>query len=567
GAGSGDPAPTTGPAPTVFVVSFHDLTNRKQAEAEIVRARDAAEAANRAKSQFLANMSHELRTPLTAVIGYSEILQEEVQEHQLDAMLSDLQQIHGQSRHLLTLINDMLDMTKIEAGKIKLELRPFDLATLVRDVSATVQPLLSRNGNALRVGGDPDLGTMTADVTRVKQCLLNLLSNAAKFTEQGTVTLSVTRAPVLGVDWVTFEVRDTGIGLTPEQQARLFEPFTQADESTTRKYGGTGLGLAITRALCRLMGGDVTVQSARGQGSTFTIRLPATVRSEGVGSRESAVGSRGPGAGDAALPSPTPHSPLPTPSEGPAQPTILVVDDEPAARDLLQRLLTREGFRVVTADRGEECLELARQLRPQAITLDVMMPGMDGWAVLSALKNDPEVAGIPVIMLTIVDDRNLGYALGASDYLTKPLDRNRLVETIKRRCGTPARRVALVAEDDPATRDLLRRTLEKDGWAVAEAANGREALDCVSRQQPALVLLDLMMPEMDGFEFLVELRQHEQWRAIPVVVITAKDLSEEDRLFLNGSLLLSGCVKRILQKGSFSLDDLARQVRDLALQT
>jgi CheY-like chemotaxis protein len=247
----------------------------------------------------------------------------------------------------------------------------------------------------------------------------------------------------------------------------------------------------------------------------------------------------------------------------PGRNTVLVVDDDPAVRDMLARFLTGEGLHVVTAAGGEEALRAAYETHPQAITLDVMMPGLDGWATLSALKADPALADIPVVMLTIVDDRDLGCALSASDYLTKPLDRDRLLTTLQKYCQVPAPGLALVVEDDPATREIFRRILEKDGWAVAEAGSSRAALGCVAEHRPRLILLDLMMPDMDGFEFLEELRQHPEWRSIPVVVVTAKDLSPEDRLFLNGSLLLGGCVKRVLQKGSFRRDELLREIRDL----
>jgi signal transduction histidine kinase/DNA-binding response OmpR family regulator len=519
---------------------------RVQALEEMRRARDAAEEHDRAKSQFLANMSHELRTPLTAVIGYSEILLEEARDAGQEELLPDLQQIHAQSKHLLKLINDLLDMSKIEAGKVQLYLETFDLAAMVHDVATTVRPLLDKNGNALEVRAPAELGTMHTDVTRLRQCLLNLLSNASKFTDKGRVTLAVERQTVQGDDWIAFRVADTGIGMTPEQMRRLFQAFTQADLSTTRKYGGTGLGLAITRRLCQMMGGDITVDSVKDKGSTFTIRVPADARRRPAEVEEPA----------------RPSLTLPAPARA-GQRTVLVVDDDQAVCDMLNRFLSKEGFQVVVATTGEEALRLAREVRPRAITLDVMMPGMDGWAVLSALKSDPALADIPVIILSIIDDRNLGYALGASDYLTKPLERDRLLDIIRKRCGAASSGLVLVAEDEPATRDMLRRVLEKGGWTVVEAGNGREALEIVTQQRPALVLLDLMMPEMDGFEFLDEMRQRPELQSVPVVVLTAKDLTEEDRLFLNGSLLLSGCVKRVLQKGNFSLDVLLREVRDL----
>jgi signal transduction histidine kinase/ActR/RegA family two-component response regulator len=409
---------------------------RQQALEEMRRGRDAAEEHDRAKSQFLASMSHELRTPLTAVIGYSEILLEETRQAGQDDFVPDLEQIHSQSKHLLSLINDLLDMSKIEAGKIQLYLETFELAGLVRDLATTVRPLLDKNGNALVVEAPAGLGAMHGDVTRLQQCLLNLLSNASKFTDRGTVTLGVSRARQGGADWFTFRVSDTGIGMTPEQLQKLFQPFTQAEASTTRKFGGTGLGLAITRRLCQMMGGDVHVESAPGQGSTFTLRLPADARR--------------PADPDEPCPAET-TAPLPHPG----QKSALVVDDDPVSRHFVAHYLAAEGFHVVTASDGEQGLRLAKEVRPRAITLDVMMPGMDGWAVLSALKSDPDLADIPVIVVSMIDDENLGHDLGACDYLTKPLDRDRLVDIIRRHCGAPG--AVLVAEDQVPAREMLQR--------------------------------------------------------------------------------------------------------------
>jgi GAF domain-containing protein/CheY-like chemotaxis protein len=492
------------------------------------------EVADRHKSEFLANMSHELRTPLNAIIGYSEMLQEDAADLGAEQFTDDLKKINAAGRHLLELINAVLDLSKIEAGKMELYLESFDVATLIRDIAAVIQPLAAKNANRLEVRCPDTTGTMRADLTKVRQALFNLLSNACKFTERGTISLAVAREARDGQDWMVFSVSDTGIGMTPEQIARLFEAFSQADAATTRRFGGTGLGLALSRRLCRMMGGDVTVESEADRGSTFTIRLPAEV-AEPV---EAAA---------AALAAPVAHVAAPAG-------TVLVIDDEAAVRDLMQRFLTKEGFRVATALGGEEGLRLARELRPDAITLDVMMPGVDGWAVLSALKADPDIADIPVVMLTIVDDKNLGYALGASDYLTKPIDRERLVAVLKQ---YQRDRPVLVVDDDAALRQLLRRTLEPEGYAVVEAENGRAALERLRGLSPSVILLDLMMPEMDGFEFVAEFRRHEAWRAIPIVVITARDLSRDDRERLNGY------VQKILQKGAHGRDQLLAEVREL----
>jgi len=513
---------------------------------EMAEAKDAAEGANRAKSTFLANMSHELRTPLNAIIGYSEMLAEDFEdEEQLEGFIPDLQKIRAAGKHLLELINSILDLSKVEVGKMELYLETFDVAQLVQEVESTIKPLVDKNANTLVVSCAADIGAMHADVTKTRQGLLNLLSNAAKFTKGGTVTLDVARETAGSVDWVTFDVSDTGIGMTPEQMGKLFQAFSQAESSTTRKFGGTGLGLVITKRFCQMMGGDVTVESEKGVGTTFTIRLPAEVVEHKADPATVA-------------PEAPQEAPKPAGLEAPeGASTVLVIDDDADVSDMMRRFLSKEGFRVESASGGEEGLRLAHELRPDAITLDVLMPIMDGWSVLVALKADPDLADIPVVMLTIVDDKSKGYALGASDYVIKPVDRERLVAILAKYRSDSLPSHVLVVEDEAATRELLRRVLEGEGWTVAEAENGRAALDRVAEERPALILLDLMMPEMDGFAFMDELRRREGWGTIPVVVVTAKDLTTEDRL------RLSGFVHRILQKGAYGREELLDEVRDL----
>jgi signal transduction histidine kinase/DNA-binding response OmpR family regulator len=486
------------------------------------------EVASRHKSAFLANMSHELRTPLNAIIGYSEMLQEDAADMAADGLVPDLQKINGAGRHLLELINSILDLSKIEAGKMDLHLEPIELSRMIDDVIALSGPLAERNANALTVSRTDDLGQMQGDLTKLRQVLFNLLSNACKFTEKGKVHLDARREASTEGDWIVFAVSDTGIGLTAEQLGRLFQEFSQADASTTRKFGGTGLGLALSRRLARLMGGDIAVTSEPGHGSMFTVRLPVDPRQQ-------------------------PPAEATNASAGVCG-TVLVIDDEPVVRDLMQRFLTREGFRVLTAANGADGLRIAREQRPDAITLDVIMPGLDGWSVLSTLMSDEALADIPVIMLTIIDDQHTGYALGAADYLTKPIDRTRLIATLaKYRRDRPV----LVIDDDPAIRAFLRRVLEGEGYTVDEAGNGVEGLQRVSAQVPGAILLDLMMPQMDGFEFLGALHADAAWREIPVIVITAKDLTPEERERLNGSVV------RIVQKGTYAERELLNEVRAL----
>ncbi len=519
--------------------TLEDITKRVQVQDELRSTRDAAETANRTKSVFLANMSHELRTPLNAIIGYSEMLEEDAQSQGEIHLVQDLQKIKSAGVHLLELINDVLDLSKIEAGKIELYAESIDLRVMVEQLANTIEPLVAKNGNTLQLHLSDDLGQAFTDQTKLRQVLLNLLSNACKFTESGTVTLSAARETRADVDWLTFDVNDSGIGLTPEQTGHLFQAFSQADTSTTRKYGGTGLGLMISRHFCQMLGGDITVTSTAGLGSTFTARVPAILLNDSP-------------ADTFAEPARLVQPDAPVT----ARATVLVIDDDPNARDLLLRLLGKEGLHVECAAGGNEGLALAKSLHPDIITLDAMMPDKDGWVVLSELKANSVTADIPVIMLTMMDNRNLGFSLGAADYLNKPVSRERLLETVGKHLTNQDGSI-LIVEDDFASRQMLRRALEHERWPVIEAENGRVALACIEAEIPALILLDLMMPEMDGFQVIEALNKHETWRAIPVVIITAKDLTHEDLERLKGSVL------QIVQKGSYNHTDLMNQVHRL----
>jgi signal transduction histidine kinase/CheY-like chemotaxis protein len=501
------------------------------------------EAASQHKSQFLANMSHELRTPLNAIIGVTEMLQEDARDLKREDELEPLGRVLRAGQHLLALINNVLDLSKIESGKMELYFESFPIAPLIEDVVKTIQPLAGKNGNQLVLNCPPGIGAMHADQTRVRQSLLNLASNASKFTERGTITIDVRRTPGRtpgdGRQWITIAVADTGIGMTPEQTAKLFQEFVQAGGSMTRKYGGTGLGLAISRHFCQSMGGYITVESEVGRGSTFTIHLPAEVRTEQL----------------------TPVVAHSTPA--PSQPAIshdsrvvLVIDDDLTVRQLMERYLEKEGFSVFTAADGIEGIAITREVRPAAITLDVIMPDLDGWTVLAALKGDPQLADIPVVLVTIVDEKQRGYALGATDYLIKPVDRERLVGVLRSLCGRVAGSLLLV-EDDDATRAVIRQALEREGWAISQAENGRVALDRLAQMRPDVIVLDLMMPEMDGFEFLAELRGRAEWHDIPVIIVTAKDLTDDDRRRLTGG------VKRIIPKRAYDCEEWLRELARL----
>lgn len=521
----------------VLIVSFWlasrlsvALNTAETAREEALEARDAAESANRTKSTFLANMSHELRTPMNAIIGYSEMLIEEAEDLDLKELTPDLTKIRAAGKHLLSLINDVLDLSKIEAGKMSLFIEEFSVADMVQDVVSTIQPLMEKNANTLEVEYPADCGTMRGDLTKIRQTLFNLLSNASKFTERGKVNLTIERLQKPIGERITFCVTDTGIGMSKEQLGKLFQAFTQADASTTRKYGGTGLGLVISRKFCQMMGGDIAVSSEPGKGTKFLVDLPAVVPEQTPEQASVRV--------------------ITSPGE---KKLILVIDDDQDAADILKRNLIKSGYDVLVATSGAEGLEIARTKHPAAITLDVMMPGMDGWSVLTALKSDTSVSHIPVIMVTMLQDRQFGFALGAAEFLTKPVNHDKLREVLAKYCGQPAS-YALVVEDDPGNRQLLCRMLEKENVRYIEAANGSEALERVAEEPPGIILLDLMMPVMDGFEFLNLLRRQPGHEHIPVVVITAKDLNTEDRERLTGS------VSQVIQKGAVDRDKLLHDI-------
>jgi signal transduction histidine kinase/DNA-binding response OmpR family regulator len=496
---------------------------------ELEEKSEQLEQASHHKSQFLANMSHELRTPLNAIIGLTEMMYSNAARFGTEKAIEPLRRVNRAGTHLLGLINQVLDLSKIEAGKLELAPESISVAPLVDEVIGTARQLAEQNKNRLISETDENLAPMTADPMRLRQILLNLLSNACKFTKDGEVALHV-RHVADGGNWIEFAVSDTGIGMTTEQQAKLFEEFTQADSSTARRYGGTGLGLAITRKLARMMGGDVTVRSEPGKGSVFTARLP---------------GSAAPTAAPAR----------------PCQDCILVIDDDATARELIAEQLAEEGFSVSTASGGLEGLRLAKELRPIAITLDVMMPDLDGWSVLAALRQDAELAEIPVIMVTIVDEQRRSAALGAAGYLAKPIDRERLHRIVGRFRGRARPARVLLVEDEEVQRARAKEWLQDQQWIVEEAANGGDALARLRRNRPDVILLDLMMPEMDGFSMVAALQKEPQWKDIPVIVITARDLSPADRERLNSG------VRSVLVKERFAPSELVRRIRSLMRRT
>ncbi len=511
-------------------------------------ARERAEDANRTKSEFLANMSHELRTPLNAIIGYSEILEEDAEENGQKELIRDLQKIRNAGKHLLNLINDVLDLAKIESGKMSLYFESFDIAKLAQEAVNTVQPVCTKNNNTITLDCASDVGLMRSDLTKVQQSLFNLLSNASKFTHAGHIKLSITKEVSKknngqGGKIISFKVSDTGIGMKPEQLRKLFQTFSQADNSTTRKYGGTGLGLAITKQFATMMKGEIMVESEYEKGSTFTLYLPQIAQQfeEDIASTID----------ETITPSGIFHPHYTK--------TVLVIDDNHNDRRFLHRYLTGEGYNVALATNGQQGLQMALEIVPDLITLDVMMPEMDGWETLVRLKNNPKLAHIPVVMSSIIEDRHLAQTLGAVDYLIKPVDKQRLVNVLDKHI-TRNEGCILVVEDDKDSREMLCRMLIQEGWSVQPAANGLKAIECLKAEQPLLILLDLMMPEMDGFEVIKTVRLNPDWCNIPIIVVTAMDLTTVEHS------LLAEQVTNIFQKGKYNKQQLITEVQALVEQ-
>ncbi|HZR00520.1 MAG TPA: response regulator [Chloroflexota bacterium] len=502
--------------------------------AQLATAVRELEAASRAKSEFLANMSHELRTPLNAIIGFSELLIDARDDEDAAARTAYLQTIHASGQHLLALVNDILDLSKIEAGKMEVRLAPVAVAEVVAQALATVQPLAARKGIALFVAAE-GAGEIVADEGRLTQILLNLLSNAVKFTpEGGRVTVEAVRLP----DVVQVSVSDTGIGIAPEDHDRIFDEFQQVDGSASRRQEGTGLGLALTRRLVELHGGRIWVESALGQGSRFHVTLPSRPAPPAVSvARASAGAALGAAAsGDDRLP------------------LVLVVEDDPRAASLLSIHLNQGGYRTEIAVDGREALEKARALRPAAITLDVLLPELDGWEVLRALKRDRRTRDVPVVIASVVDDERLGRALGAVDYFVKPVDRRALLarlEGLSLTTRAKARDVrVLVVDDDPAALDLVEGMLHPAGFTVLRALAGAEGIEVARRARPDLVLLDLTMPGMSGLDVIAALKGDADTRDIPILILTARNLTPADKAALNGR------VAAVLRKRELAAVDL-----------
>ncbi len=498
--------------------------------------------ANKHKSVFLASMSHELRTPLNAILGFSELLIDAPDgQHPMATRLRFLEQIHSSGQHLLGLINDILDLSKIEAGQMELRLQTVLITEVVEQVRNIVEPLAAQKD--IRLAADASgIGEIEADAGKFKQMLLNLVSNAIKFTPAGgSISISGHRLS----DAVEVSVADTGIGIAQKDQARIFHEFQQVDSGVDRQQQGTGLGLTLTRRFARLHGGDVRVDSEPGKGSVFTIHMPLRASQQGqeVESLEVSDAS----ANDHA-----------------ASPLVLVVEDDPPASELLARQLERAGFRTAIVRNGTDAVSKARELKPAAITLDILLPGLDGWEVLTRLKRDETTSSIPVIVISVVDNPDLGIALGAVDYFVKPVPAKDLIARLRRfkfgTNGAGEKTQILVVDDERANREWLTEILEPAGFGVISAVGGREAIELARTRNPDLVLLDLMMPDVSGFDVVEALRSDKTTSKTPIMVLTAKDLTDADKQQLNGR------VSSILQRGSTGAADLIGMLRQVVDQ-
>lgn len=528
----------------MFVGLVRDITQRKLVEKELKIAQLAAESANHMKSEFLSNMSHELRTPLNAIIGYSELLREEAEEDGSEELVKDLNRIHTAGNHLLKLINDVLDLAKIEAGRIELVHEQISIVELLKEIEVVIRHQMNKNANHFEISYDDNIGEMTGDSGRVRQVLLNLLSNAAKFTTKGKVNLVVTKEHLHGQDQIRFTVSDTGIGMTPDQVGKVFIPYVQADAGTTRKYGGTGLGLSISKDLCEIMGGDIEAGSEKDKGSTFSFYIPVDSSVESDEKDVALVTKDLPSIGSYVS------------GYIPKGESVLVIEDDEESRNLIIRTLEKNGFAVAAAANGKEGIKMAIELKPMVIILDIMMPKMDGWEVFNILKKSPETSKIPVIINTVTDEEERKESKEVLAYLSKPLKKDELLEKLNTLSPLNKDADVLIVEDEADMRNLLIRQLAKVGLNARECGNGLEAIDAIKKKMPDLILLDLMMPKMDGFEFLSELRLLPDGLLIPVVILTAKDISKEESIFLDAS------AQMVIIKGELkNMDDLIPVVR------
>ena len=503
---------------------------------EMETSRDEARDANAEKTRFFANMSHELRTPLNAILGYGEMLAEDCEDLGYDDLLPDLKKITSAGSHLLSLINNILDISKIEAGRMELYLTSFEIEGMVDTIKDVTGPLAATNDNGFKVNLEDALGSMTQDETKIRQCLTNFLSNGFKFTSNGTVTLDVDTFFEEDVEMIRFSVSDTGEGMSEEGLSKVFREYEQAERSTSAKHGGTGLGLPITKKLAEMMGGDVIVTSELGVGSVFTLYVPRECPQD---YDELEQGNT--------IDKLTEEEKI-----------VVLIDDDVAMHDLIRRTLSKIGLKLVGAVDSEKGMQIVREMKPKLLLLDVLMPGRDGWSILKECKSDPELKEMPVVMVSQLSQDVLSQSLGADDYLTKPINRDLFLETVSKHISlTDHDGTVLIIDDDADVRDLLSRMLSDAGFKFDTAKDGKEGLEKLNKN-PNLIVLDLEMPRMDGFEFLENyMKEFNETERAPVLVYSGKDLTEVQREMLEKNV--AGMVK----KDEVSMDELSAIVTNI----
>ena len=504
---------------------------------EMESSRDEARDANEEKTRFFANMSHELRTPLNAILGYGEMLAEDCEDLGYDDLLPDLKKITSAGSHLLSLINNILDISKIEAGRMELYLTSFEIESMVETIKDVTGPLASANDNGFKVNLQDALGSMTQDETKIRQCLTNFLSNAFKFTLSGTVTLDVDTFMQDELEMIRFAVTDTGEGMTEEGLSKVFREYEQAERSTSAKHGGTGLGLPITKKLAEMMGGDVMVTSEIGTGSVFTLYVPRVCPQEHDEVEDGNAISK----------------------LSDKEKVVVLIDDDVPIHDIIRRTLSKIGLTLIGATDGEKGLQIVREMKPKLLLLDVLMPGRDGWSILKECKSDPELRDMPVVMVSQLSQDVLSESLGADDYLTKPIDRDLFLETVQRliKDSPNGENKVLVIDDDADVRELLSRMLKDAGWISLTARDGKEGLEKV-KDTPSLIVLDLEMPRMDGFEFLdAYMKNYDELNRAPILVYSGKDLSEVQKDILNKN------VAGMVRKDEVSMEELSKIVKNI----
>ncbi|MCK5719053.1 MAG: response regulator [Thiomargarita sp.] len=514
-----------------------EIYKHKQTEIELRAAKEVAEQANIIKSQFLANMSHELRTPLNAIFGYSEILEEEAKELNEIECVSDAKKVQLAAKHLLGLINEVLDISKIEAGKMELFIEPVNIEELIDETASTIKPIIENQNNRFIINKPEYFANMQADVTKLRQMLLNLLSNAAKFTQQGKICFTIDYQTRTDGEWVIFCVTDDGIGITDEEQEILFQPFVQADSSTTRRYGGTGLGLAITKRFSEMMGGTIRLFSEFGKGSIFTIYLPLIAKPKVVETTnlENKIEITG------------------------TDNVVLIIDDNINIRELLKEKLTQLNYAVAIAEDGTEGLIIAKKLYPDVIFLNTNLAGISSEEILAILKKHEKLSQIPVILISIKEDEEQSYAMGAIECIDEDIDLHSL-SNILSNYQIDSNNLIMVVDDDKITLARLEMLLKSEGWDVLTAMDGKLALELLEKYTPTIILLDLMMPEMDGLEFLNHIEKREKWHSIPIVALTAKKLTKQEYSHLNQY------VESIFYKAHYKVEELVSQIQRLIIK-